>query len=74
MVQEEVEVAIPMTVMMTVIMIMGAMEEEVETGMTMMTQEGGEIEVNLEKEKQTEAGARKFHQEGVDPVVESPGE
>ena len=53
---------------------MGAMEEEVETVMTMMTQEGGEIEANLGKERQNETGARKFHQEGVNPVVESPGE
>ena len=74
MVQEEEEVVIPMTVMMTVIMIMGAMEEEVETGMTMMTQEGGEIEATLGKERQTETGAKKAHQEGVSPVVESPGE
>ena len=65
---------IPMTVMMKAIMIMGAMEEEEEIVMTMMTQEGGEIEANLEKERQNEAGARKFHQEGVNPVVESPGE
>ena len=65
---------IPMTVMIKAIMIMGAMEEEEEIVMTMMTQEGGEIEVNLEKEKQTEAGARKFHQEGVNPEVESPEE
>ena len=63
-----------MTVMMTVIMIMGAMEEEEETGMTMMTQEGGEIEATLEKERQPETKVRKSHPEGVSPVVESPGE
>ena len=74
MVQEEVEVVIPMTVTMTMIMIMRAMEEEAETGMTVMTQEGGEIEVTLEKERQTETGVKKAHQEGVSPVVESPGE
>ena len=65
---------IPMTVMMKAIMIMGAMEEEEEIVMTMMTQEGGEIEASLEKERQNETGARKFHQEGVNPAVESPGE
>ena len=63
-----------MTVTMTMIMIMRAMEEEVETGMTVMTQEGGEIEATLEKEKQTEMGVKKVHQEGVNPVAESPGE
>ena len=74
MVQEEEEMAIPMTVMMTAIMIMGAMEEEEEIVMTMMTQEGGEIEATLEKERQTETGVKKAHQEGVNPVAESPGE
>ena len=63
-----------MTVMMKAIMIMGAMEEEEEIVMTMMTQEEGEISVNLEKEKRTEAGAGKIHQEGVNPEVESPEE
>ena len=66
------EEVIPMIVTMT--MIMMAVEEGAETGTKVMAQEGGEIEVNLEKESQTETGVRTVRQEGVNPVAESPGE
>ena len=38
----------------------------------MTAQEEEEIMINLEKEKQAEAGAGILHQEGADPEVESP--
>ena len=63
-----------MTVMMKAIMMVEMKEEKEEIVMMMTTQEEGEIMINLEKEKQTEAGAGILHHEGVNPEVESPEE
>ena len=70
--QEEKEATILMTAMMKAIMTIEMKEEKEEIVMMMTAQEEEEIMINLEKEKQAEAGAGILHQEGADPEVEIP--
>ncbi len=60
-----------MTMLMKVIM-MVKMRKKNEEIMKMTTQEEGQIMINLEKEKQAEAGAEILHKGGVNQEVESP--
>ena len=61
-----------MTMMKMMTMMVEMKEEKEEIVMMMTAQEEEEIMINLEKEKQTKAGAGILHQEGADPEVESP--